>query len=169
MHEIETPRTRLRPVRGSDLQTLHRLWTHPDVRRYLWDDEVIPIELTASVIERSEAQFAAQRHGLWLAQEKPGDAIIGFCGFWYFRDPPELELLYGVDADHWGRGLATELAQAMLRHGFEALGFERITGSTDFPNLASARVMEKTGMRLDRRVLRDGKDTVFFVATKCED
>jgi ribosomal-protein-alanine N-acetyltransferase len=162
MHEIDTPRARLRPVTMDDLEALHRLWTDPDVRRYLWDGESIPRQLTESLIERSAAQFAARGHGLWLAHDPDSHALIGFCGFWFFREPPQLELLYGVAPAVWSRGLASELATAMLRHGFEVLGFEHITGSTDFANRASARVMEKLGMRRERRATIDGKDTLFF-------
>jgi [ribosomal protein S5]-alanine N-acetyltransferase len=162
LHEIRTQRARLRPLEPADLDDIHRVWTDPEVRRYLWDDEVIPRELAASVIEQSQAQFGDEGHGLWLARGHDSEEIIAFCGFWYFHEPPQLELLYGVAAPHWGRGLATELAAAMLRHGFETLGFERIVGSTDTPNTASARVMEKAGMTFDRRETVDGKDTVFY-------
>ncbi len=167
-HRIDTPRTTLRPVATADLDGLHALWTDPDVRRYLWDDEVIPLDLTASAIERSIRQFADEGHGLWLALADHGGDIAGFCGFWYFHEPPQLELLYGVAPPFWGRGLATELATSMLRHGFEVLGLECIQGCTDFPNAASIRVMEKAGMRRSRRELAEGRDTVFFTLERRE-
>jgi len=163
MHEIETARARLRPIAPADLDAIHALWADADVRRYLWDDEVIPRDLAASAIERSVRQFAEEGHGLWLARPYGGDELIGFCGFWYFHDPPQLELLYGVAPTHWNRGMATELACAMLQHGFGHLGFQRIIGSTDAPNTASARVMTKAGMRFDRRENEHEKETVFFV------
>jgi ribosomal-protein-alanine N-acetyltransferase len=47
------------------------------------------------------------------------DTLIGFCGFWFFYDPPELQLLYGIAPDRWGKGLAAEIARAMIRYGFE--------------------------------------------------
>ena len=37
-----TARTSLRPVSMEDVEALHRLWTDPEVRRFFWDDEVIP-------------------------------------------------------------------------------------------------------------------------------
>jgi ribosomal-protein-alanine N-acetyltransferase len=166
MHEIETSRCRLRSIETADLDAIHAIWTHPEVRRYLWDDEIIPRELAASVIAQSQAQFRDEGHGLWVARPRDGEEILAFCGFWYFHEPPQLELLYGVAAEHWGRGLASELAAAMLRHGFERLGFERIVGSTDTPNAASVRVMERAGMSFDERRLAVGKDTVFFFALR---
>jgi ribosomal-protein-alanine N-acetyltransferase len=162
IHEIHTARLGLRPLAATDAATLHRLWTHPDVRRFLWDDEIIPAAQTATVIGRSVQLFREHGFGLWGAHLLGGDALMGFCGYWYFRDPPELELLYGIAADHWGQGYATEVARALLRYGFEQLALPAIRGSTDAANVASARVMEKAGMRFDKRAVVGGLDTVFF-------
>ena len=42
--KIETERLRLRPLTANDLEDLHLLWTDADVRKYLWDDQVISRE-----------------------------------------------------------------------------------------------------------------------------
>jgi RimJ/RimL family protein N-acetyltransferase len=51
--------------------------------------------------------------------------------------------------DYHGRGLATEAAECMLTVGFESLGWHRIIGCCDARNIASARLMERLGMRLE--------------------
>jgi ribosomal-protein-alanine N-acetyltransferase len=84
--------------------------------------------------------------------------LIGFCGFWHFHEPPELELLYGIAPDHWHKGLATEAANAMIRYGFDVLRFERIVASTDAANTASVRVMERAGLRFWKREMTNGLD-----------
>lgn len=159
---IETPRLILCPPEPGDLDALHALVTDPGVRRYLFDDQIVEREVVGGIIERSQAQHRDEGHGLWLAHLRQGGQLAGFTGFWYFRDPPELELLYALAPANWGKGLATELATAMLRHGFETLGFASITGSTDAPNTASCRVMERAGMTLTRRATIDSKPTVFY-------
>jgi len=166
---LRTARATLRPVEASDLRALHALFVDPQFRRYIFDDEIVPPEATAEIIARSQAQFREQGHGLWLAHLPEAREPAGVVGFWYFHEPPQLELLYGLAPAQWGRGLATEIAAAMLRHGFERLGFERIVGSTDAPNVASCRVMERLGMRLLKRESVDGKETVFFVAEHAGD
>lgn len=118
------------------------------------------------VIARSVELFAEAGIGLWRMSQLGEETLIGCCGYWYFRDPPELELLYGIVPTHWGKGLATEAARAMLRYGFEELGLPRIVGSTEIANLASVRVMEKAGMVLARRAVVDDRDTVFFVLSR---
>jgi len=160
--EIETARLRLRPFTLDDVDEIHRLFVEPGVRKYLWDDEAVPREQTASVIESSVALFNTNGYGLWAVFPGEEDRLIGFCGFWHFHDPPELELLYGIAPSHWGQGLATEAARAMIRYGFEELGFDRIAASTDTPNLASVRVMEKAGMSFEKRAIVNGRDTKYY-------
>ncbi len=59
-------------------------------------------------------------------------------------------LAYAVLSDYWGRGLATEMAAAAVKIGFEHLGLTEIDSWTLPINKASQRVMEKLGMRFDR-------------------
>jgi ribosomal-protein-alanine N-acetyltransferase len=98
---------------------------------------------------------------LWAVSFKDSPAIVGFCGFWHFHEPPRLELLYGIAPDHWNNGLATEAAIAMICHGFEVLGFARIEASTDAANTASVRVMERAGLRFWKRETTNGLDTIY--------
>ena len=159
---LETARLRLRPLTVADGGDLHRLFTLPGVRKYLWDDEIIPLERAAVLVEASVASFEAHGHGLWAISLPNDDALIGFCGFWRFHEPPQLELLYGIAPGHWGRGLATEAAVAMIRYGFDVLGFARIEASTDAANTASVRVMERAGLRFWKREMTNGLDTIYY-------
>jgi ribosomal-protein-alanine N-acetyltransferase len=136
------------------------------VRQYLWDDEVIARERVESTIESSVVSFAVNGFGLWAVLPKTEQSLIGFCGFWFFHEPPKLELLYGVDPAHWNRGLATEAAKAMIEYGFAELSFGRIEASTDAANLASARVMEKAGMSSWKREPTNGLDTIYYAISR---
>lgn len=89
-HEIETSRLRLRPVTGADLGAIHRLWIDPGVRKYLWDDEVIPVKQAASAISASQSMFEEDGYGLWVVCPRDEETIIGFCGYWFFHDPTAL-------------------------------------------------------------------------------
>jgi len=165
---LETARLRLRPLTVADGGDLHRLFTLPGVRKYLWDDEIIPLERAAVLVEASVSSFEAHGHGLWAVSLPNDDALIGFCGFWPFHEPPQLELLYGLSSDHWHRGLATEAANAMIRYGFDVLGFERIEASTDAANAASVRVMERAGLRFWKRELTNGLDTIYYAINRTQ-
>lgn len=162
MPRIETERMILEPYAPEDIEAIHALWTSPGVRRYLFDNEVIPIEFVRAEIESNGESFNRHGWGQWKASLKEDQRLAGFCGFREFHDPPQLELLFGVGEPWWGRGLAGEMAAALIALGFSRWKFDRIQGSTDAPNQASIRVMEKLGMREIRREVTNGLDTVYF-------
>lgn len=164
--EIETARLHLRPLTMDDADDIHRLWIDPQVRKYLWDDEVIPEERAVSIVSDSLISFADNGFGLWGVFPLGRHALIGFCGFWLFHDPPQLQLLYGITPEEWGKGLATEAARAMIGYGFAELGFERIEASTDAANVASIRVLEKAGMVYEKRIVEGEADTVYYAVRR---
>ena len=163
---METERLVLLPLAPSDAEALHALWTDPAVRRYLFDDEIIPRSLVDEEIATSERLMATHGYGLWTARMRDADTIIGFCGYRFFHEPPQLQLLYGLAPAYWGRGLATEAARAMIRRGFDVNGCDRIIASADTPNVASHRVMERAGMRFWKRETVNGLDTVYYEVTR---
>ena len=161
-HELSTERLVLRPLAAPDADALHALWTDEPVRRFLWDGRVIPFEETRAVVEESERLFQQHRFGLWGVRARDGGELVAVAGYWHFRTPPSLELLFAVAASHWGCGIATEASRSVLGYGVRTLGFQVIAASTDATNAASVRVLEKLGMSLRRRETVDGLDTVFY-------
>ena len=160
---LTTARLVLVPVDGGDADALHQLWTNKEVRRYLWDNRIIPIETVHQIIEASDRYFEKTGSGFYSVRLKTDpDAIIGFCGNRAFEDAEEIELLYGIHPDFWSRGLGTEAAQSVLQHGIGECGFERVIAATDTPNQRSVRVMHRLGMFFDRRQKHHGLDTVFY-------
>jgi len=160
--DLRTNRLELRPLTPADTEPLHALWTAPGVRQYLWDGEVIPFERSSEVVAESMRLFETVGYGLWAVRLHSGAELVAFGGYWLFHEPPRLELLYGVAEPHWGRGLASEVASALITFGLTRCGFREVLASTDAPNVASIRVLEKLGFQLERRAMAEGRDTLFF-------
>jgi ribosomal-protein-alanine N-acetyltransferase len=167
---LETKRLTLRPVTSDDHGALHALFTQPGVRRYIFDNVVIPPQQTADIIQKSVTAFAERYFGLWLArlnesaESRETGALIGFGAFWFFRDPPELELLYGVADNSVGHGYGREIARAVMAYGFETLKMPTIRASTDASHTASRRLLEDLGFVFERQTVVGGLDTVFYEA-----
>jgi RimJ/RimL family protein N-acetyltransferase len=161
--EIWTERLVLRPLGEGDLLALHELCAATGVRRYLWDGHVLSVDETRGMIAANTELYAGGGLGLWGARPREnGGDLVGFAGYWYFRTPPQLEIVFAVAEPRWGRGFATELASALLAYGFEVLGLDEVRASTDAPNRASVRVLEKIGFRRIRQDTLEGVDTLFF-------
>lgn len=78
------------------------------------------------------------------------------------------EIGYVVHVDHWGRGVGTAIARALLGVAFESLNLHRVMATCDPRNLASAAVLQKVGMTFEGQLrhtmqIRDGwRDSSVF-------
>jgi ribosomal-protein-alanine N-acetyltransferase len=167
-HEITSERFSLHPIGAADVTALHRLWTNEPVGRFLWDGKVVLLEQTQDIAGRNERLFQESGFGIWGIRKRNYAELVGFVGYWQFRTPPCLELVFGVAFDQWNRGMATEASKCVIRYGFNVLDFGRIEASTDVANAASVRVLEKLGMSFRRRAVLDGSDTVFYTLRRNE-
>lgn len=142
-----TERLALEPWSEEDADALLALAREPQVRRFLFDDRVVDREWVDDACRASTARFTSGSIGLFVVRvlDQPG-VLAGFTGFLPVYDPPVLELVYALAPYFHGRGLATEMARAMIALAFTRHGFDVVRASTDEPNFASIRVLERLGM-----------------------
>jgi len=162
---LHTSRLTLRPCDEADIELLHRHWTEPDVRRYLWDGRTVSKETVREFVHASLESSRKRDYGLWILLSKPEGAFRGVCGL---RDG-ELawpELLYSVTPKHWGRGLVTEGACCVLRQAFEELGLRGVVATVDKPNVASIRVLEKLGLYVTDEKLIHGNPILYYAVSQ---
>jgi RimJ/RimL family protein N-acetyltransferase len=144
---LETERLVLRPLSADDAPDVHRISNEPLVRRYLWDDEPVTSAKIQEVVAQSVRMFSEEGVGLFGVRLRGSGELVGFCGFGHTRDgPQEIELIYELLPELWGRGLATEASRACLHHAFTTAGLDKVVAGADAPNVASLRVIEKLGM-----------------------
>jgi len=151
VRELATARLLLRPWRDDDLAPFAALNADPRVMEHF----LAPLSRAESdtLAERIRAGFDERGMGLW-AVEVPGVApFIGFTGLCRpgFEAPfgPSVEVGWRLAAAHWGKGYATEAAEAAVGAGFGPFGLGEIVSFTVLANRRSWRVMEKLGMRRD--------------------
>jgi ribosomal-protein-alanine N-acetyltransferase len=88
----------------------------------------------------------------WIARLRADGCFVGRGGLKrvHIDGRDEVEIGYGLRAEFWGQGLASEIAEAGIRIGFELLGLADIVCFTLPTNTRSRRVMEKAGFRYER-------------------
>jgi RimJ/RimL family protein N-acetyltransferase len=155
----------LRPFRPADAPALHRQWTHPDVRRYLFDDRVLPMRVVREQIERSRRSFRERGFGLFTVSRS--GRLVGFAGLRPFGRPRRMEVFYALLPSAWGKGYATEAAEAVVRLGFER-GLRVVWAGADPPNRASFRVMRRLGFRPVRRETLGGVVVDYYRVRRSE-
>nr|WP_260408620.1 GNAT family N-acetyltransferase [Planomonospora venezuelensis] len=157
-YPIRTDRLLLRPFTPADLDALHAMQSLPEVTRYLYWGPRDRRQVQES-LEGKLAQTALLDEGqaLCLAVEiaATGEVIGDGLLFWHSRTHRSGEIGYVLHPDHHGRGYATETGRALLELGFDGLGLHRVTGRIDGRNTASARVLERLGMRREAHLVEN--------------
>jgi RimJ/RimL family protein N-acetyltransferase len=146
---LTTNRLILRSWRRSDREPFARMNADPRVMEF-FAMRLSPEE-SDSMLERIETHFRQNGFGLWAAELRRDGAFVGFVGFDIpsYEAPYSVELGWRLAREHWGQGLATEGAQAVVGYGFRTLAFREIVATTVPANTRSRRVMEKLGMTHD--------------------
>jgi len=75
--------------------------------------------------------------------------LIGAIGLVPEREHDRAELGYWIGVPFWGKGFATEAGRAMLRFAFDEQRLHRLTAQVFSRNAASARVLQKIGMKCE--------------------
>jgi ribosomal-protein-alanine N-acetyltransferase len=161
-----TARCTLRLLRPEDAEPLQRLYGDPEAMRYVGSDGTPrTAEQTAAGVGRLVDH--QRRHGfsLWAVVESDSGEVIGVAGLVLVElVGPEVEVVYELVRDHWGRGIATEVAGACLFVAFEQLGLTRVVALSYPENGPSVRVMQKIGMRDDGEFEAYGRRLVRYVS-----
>ncbi len=149
---IRTERLLLRAFVPGDLGAVRAMQTDEDVVRYLEWGPRSPEEIVESLRKKIAATaIHGQDDVLSLAAVLPDTGeLVGDLVLHCVSEVDERgEIGFIVPPTHQGKGYATEAARTLLRIAFHEVGFRRVVGQVESRNVASARVLEKLGMRLE--------------------
>lgn len=157
---LETERLFLRTLKTEDIEALARLWTDPDVTRFMGGPRKYE-EIYRALLEDAQ-QAPPVELNLWPLIEKSTNRIVGHCGVIDKKvdGNEEFEIVYVLAREAWGKGYATEIAAALVEYAHTTLGMQRIIALIDPQNPGSARVAAKVGLRFEKITLRSGGTTM---------
>jgi ribosomal-protein-alanine N-acetyltransferase len=163
--KIITERLILRPFQIDDFTAIHQLLSDPDVMRFSLNGPYCKeksTEFMTQCIDKSNKK----QPSLLAIIDKKSNLMIGSCGFYAQKilGKKELELGYRLLKNHWGKGFATEAALAVKNHAFNEMGLTRLISLIEKDNIASIRVAEKNGFKLEKEMLYDGRIYVCIYA-----
>jgi len=144
-----TARIVVRPWVVADADRFFDMYRRHEVTDWLGADPMVDRDEAVAMISRiSDRLEIDPRYGSWAVIERASGLAVGSV---LLKALPEgggeIEIAWQMHPDSWGRGLATEAADAVLARGFKA-GLNEVWAVTYVDNRRSARVCEKLGMRL---------------------
>lgn len=163
---IRTDRLLLRPFEEGDVDDVWAYQRLPEVARHMLREPRDRDGAEWSVRGMMAETGADRRYSFAVVLPEPatvvGEVSLLGCG------GTNGEIGYVLHPGHQGRGLAAEATRAMFGLGFDELGMHRIFGLCSARNAASARLMERLGMRREghfrhsRRVKGEWRDELVY-------
>ena len=167
---LQTNRLILRPINMDHVDALHRIiYADQDVAPF-YAGEVQNLEETHDIVLHSSwlnQHCGDQGWGSWAIIRKEDTRLIGRINLGrpdraYYtvleeeRNSPfvplDTEIGYAIGKAYWGRGFASEAAQAIIDYAFRTLHIPRIVTPADADNVPSQKLLKRLGFRMQRNV-----------------
>jgi RimJ/RimL family protein N-acetyltransferase len=148
---ITTARLILRPWKSEDFLPYAEMNSDPRVREFF--PSLLTREESDAEIRRFQSAYERDGFGLYAAELSATGEFVGFIGLQTISiavplvAQPAVEIGWRLSHAHWGKGLATEAARAVIQYAFGTLLLLEIVATTVPANLRSRRVMEKISMK----------------------
>jgi RimJ/RimL family protein N-acetyltransferase len=157
VYPLKTERLVIRALTPEDLDRHHALFSNLEVVRYLYFGPFDREGAREHLARRSIVELPAE--GGWInfgVEEKGEGVLIGELAMGFISAAhAHYEVGYVFDPAYAGRGFATEGAALIVELAFSGLGAHRVSGRLDARNDASARVLEKLGMRREAHFIEN--------------
>jgi len=165
---IKTERLSLRMFEDCDFDSVLQLFNDEEVQKYLSPENRRNREQLEVTLKKMLEHWKERGFGLWCVSEKHNGKLLGYCGFQYFDQTLNVEIVFAFLKDFWAKGFATEAANACLKFGFEELWFEKVFATTHLENTSSCRVLEKIGMVFEEKSVHYKVETLAFSISRCD-
>lgn len=147
---LETDRLRLREMRPEDRDDLFSIFSLEEVARYYGLVPFNNVKRSDSMLKSRISRFHKNNGVAWGLTQKGSDKLIGGCRFKSWEKKSRVsELAYELHPDYWNQGLMTEAVDAAIRYGFDVVDLNRIEAWAATENLASIKVLEKSGFQYE--------------------
>jgi RimJ/RimL family protein N-acetyltransferase len=156
-----TDRLRIEPLTFDDVPAFVAYRRDPEIARFQnWDTSYDASRANRLVVSQEGWAFPPAGEWMQLAihQIDPID-VVGDVALHKLVDQPDtFEIGFTLSASAQGNGFATEAALALCHYVFDEANAHRIVAFCDARNTASARVLERLGMRHESHIV----DADFF-------
>jgi RimJ/RimL family protein N-acetyltransferase len=147
---IQTERLVLELATTEDVADIHVLHSFPEVDRYNTLGIPDALEDTAAIMQPLlDANHSGEKY-TYIVRQKATNQFIGMVGVTPGKAKyRSAEIWYKLMPQEWGKGFATELCKAIIQFCFNTLNLHRVEAGCAVDNIASVKVLEKSGMKLE--------------------
>ncbi|WP_284141520.1 GNAT family protein [Virgibacillus sp. LDC-1] len=139
-----TERLHVRKITTKDSEELFRIWSDPDVTRFMNISNFTNEQQAADMIYFLNQLYEKNEAVRYSIIELSTNKIIGSCGFNSLdKEHDRTEIGYELAKASWGKGYATEAISKLIDIAFQEMNLNRIEAKIDAKNKNSIRLMER--------------------------
>jgi RimJ/RimL family protein N-acetyltransferase len=157
LEPLESERLFIRPLTPDDFDRHFEIYSNPDVVRYLYEEPFDEEGARQHLKRRCTVDLPTE--GSWInlgVEVRDAGVLIGEVGLAMLSVVhAHCEIGYVFDPVYSGMGYATEASAVLVELAFSVLGAHRVSGRLDARNDASARVLERLGMRREGQLVEN--------------
>ncbi len=145
---FESERLYYRNFISEDCEEMFLLNADWDVLKYTGDIEFPSIQDARVFLEAYQINtYQKFGYGRVVCVVKKTGEILGWSGLKYHPDIDEVDLGYRLHKRFWNMGYATESSIASLKYAYNHLNINQVAAYALAENIASNRVLEKSGFK----------------------
>lgn len=150
--EVYTERLHLRRFIEEDTDTYCRIMSSNEIGKWLPRGRGLIREEVEGLLKHFNGHWSIKGFGAWAVVDRESGALMGHCGLNTIDSTSEVEVLYALSSQFWGKGYATEAAKLSVGFALDYLNLNRIIALSKPDNDRSRRVIEKIGFKfIDER------------------
>ncbi|QMT62064.1 GNAT family N-acetyltransferase [Legionella sp. PC997] len=133
---------------SNDFDNLYNLQSNSKVMKFIGNGRRNKKEARTG-LEKAISHFQKHQFSLGSVYEIDSGQFIGRAGLIYFNyddNQVNIELAYALLPEYWGKGYATELTKSLILWGFDNLSIQKLIAVVHPDNIASQKVLSKSGM-----------------------
>lgn len=130
----------------NDIDLAEKLWGNPSVTRYICKSGIFSNEDIRNRLNTEIENGKINHVQYWPIFEKNTSKLLGCCGLRPFKNEQNsYEIGFHLCEDAWGKGYATEAANAVIKYAYDTLNADIIYAGHHPDNVGSKRVLMKLG------------------------
>lgn len=142
--ELHTKRLYLRKMKVSDASSLFRIWSDPDVTKFMNVSSFTREIQAKEMIELLDGLAQTNEAIRFTIIELESTKIIGSCGYNSLDfEHAKAEIGYDITKEFWGKGYASEAIYSLVEYAFMTLELNRIEAKVHPENVNSIKVLQK--------------------------
>ncbi|MBI1223862.1 MAG: GNAT family N-acetyltransferase [Bacteroidetes bacterium] len=156
---LETERLKLREITPDDAQFYYNLLNSPGWLENIGDRKVYNLDDARKyIIHRLFSAYRNFGFGFWVMERKTDGVPVGVAGLVKRDFLDDVDMGYALLPEFYGKGYAVEAADAVLNFAKQKLALPRLAAILIESNKPSQRVVEKIGLRFERKFIAPGDE-----------